>query len=238
MFSPYFGQQFLHDLRLSCNQLLSVLTSAPHVKSDQTLVTQIDKEISHFCKRHPSANGFLFYSEEEHSDLKFPALVVDPIDGTRELVALRAECAVSVAWMPSPKLSEGYGLIFNPFTGFTISSDDRQCWKDIPNTESLLGLVSRSEWESGLFESSTLNLQPRGSIAFKLGLLSAGACDYVVSKKPKNIWDIAAGTILAHQRGYEFWSAGKKITQLETEVYAAPLLWAKTEVATSLLAQL
>lgn len=238
MFSPYFGQQFLHDLRLSCNQLLSVLTAAPHVKSDQTLVTQIDQEISNFCKRHPSANGFTLYSEEEHSELKFPALVVDPIDGTKELVALRAECAVSVAWMPTSKLSEGYGLIFNPFTGFTISSDDRQCWKDIPNSEFLLGLVSRTEWESKLFEKSPLNLQPRGSIAFKLGLLSAGACDYVLSKKPKNIWDIAAGTILTHQRGYEFWSAGKKVTQLDSEVYAPPLLWAKPEAATSLLAQL
>ncbi len=238
MFPPYFGQQFLHDLRLSCNQLLSVLNTAPLVKSDNTLVTKIDQEISNFCKQHPRSAGYSFYSEEEHSQLAFPAVVVDPIDGTKELVALRGECAVSVAWMPSSQLSSGYGLIFNPFTGFTISSDDQPCWKDTPNSGVLLGLVSRTEWESELFKNSSLNLQPRGSIAFKLGLLSAGACDYVVSKKPKNIWDIAAGTILAHQRGYEFWSAGAKITRLESEVYHPPLLWAKPEVATSLLERL
>ena len=237
MFSPYTGQQFLNELRSYCGDVLSLTDLQVKHKSDQSLVTIIDQKLSDFCKSNKASQGFSFYSEEEHSTLQFPAMIVDPIDGTRELVAGRGECAVSVAWMSSPKLSDGFGVIYNPFTGFALTSADTPAWQAKPQTEKPLGLVSRSEWEKGLFTNSKANLQPRGSIAFKLALLASGACDYVVSLKPKNIWDIAAGTVLCHQRGMEFWSEGKKITDLSEANYQAPLIWARPELITSLRAQ-
>jgi myo-inositol-1(or 4)-monophosphatase len=95
-----------------------------------------------------------------------------------------------------------------------------------------LGLVSKSEWQKGLYKNideSVVHLSPRGSIAYKLGLLAAGACDFIVSKKNKNIWDIAAGAILLEKRGFSFYERGIKIESLDKLEYFAPLLWCRED---------
>ena len=70
--------------------------------------------------------------------------------------------------------------------------------------------MSRTEWDKGFFKSEELEksicIAPKGSIALKLGYLASGSCEFVVSKQPKNIWDIAAGTILCKERGIELLS--------------------------------
>lgn len=235
MFVSYSGHQLLTDLRQFCDGLFLIEDLKTERKSDNTFVTEIDRQISEFFKRHPATQGFSFYSEEDFSSLVFPALVLDPIDGTRELVAGRAECAVSACFMPTPDLKDAASLIFNPFTGFGLSSDDAAVWTPAPATHRPLGMVSRSEWESGLYsETGAFDLVPRGSIAFKLGLLAAGSIDFVVTKKPKNIWDIAAGTHLCWQRGIALWSNGKALTRFDAPAIDGPLLWCRPELATSL----
>ena len=110
-----------------------------------------------------------------------------------------------------------------------INTHNRPNWSSKNQEAPFYGLVSRSEWERGLFnnfQSEQFSVIPRGSIAFKLALLASGGCDFVISLRPKNIWDIAAGTLLNHQRGLEFWSNGKKVTELSQATYAAPLIWA------------
>ena len=237
MFSSQLSQSFVYDLRQFCATLSLEKNLKITQKTDKTLVTQVDHQLSLFCKNHPSALGFNFYSEEDHGELKFPALVVDPLDGTLELIAGRPECAVSVAWLPSPDISQGHGVIFNPFTGFSLSSADSAPWKAKANTTNPVGMISRTEWEKGLYQDKKAHLVPRGSIAFKLALLASGTCDYVVSLRPKNIWDIAAGTLLCHQRDMEFWSAGKKVSSLDEEIYEAPLIWSRPDLISSLRAQ-
>jgi myo-inositol-1(or 4)-monophosphatase len=97
-------------------------------------------------------------------------------------------------------------------------------------------LVSRSEWDSKIFSTKAgeFDLIPRGSIAFKLALLASGAADFVVSLRPKNIWDIAAGTMLCHQRGIQLWSADTRLAELSQETYSAPLIWCRPELRTTL----
>ncbi|MFP5491514.1 MAG: inositol monophosphatase family protein [Bacteriovoracia bacterium] len=232
MFAPYLGQQLLSELRHFCDSLSDINYTETKLKSDNTFITEIDTKISEFFKQHSAAKGYHFYSEEEHTSLQFPALILDPIDGTRELVAGRAECAVSAAFMSSPKLVDGHALILNPFTGYSLSSHDKASWIPQKINRRPLGLVSRSEWEANLFTSKKgeFDLIARGSIAFKLALLASGAADFVVSLKPKNIWDIAAGTMLCHQRGIEMWCADALITDLSQEKYSAPLIWCRPEL--------
>lgn len=237
MFVSYSGHQLLNDLRQFCDGLFLMSALQTERKSDNTLVTQIDQQISEFFKQHPATRGFTFYSEEDHSGLRFPALVLDPIDGTRELAAGRAECAVSACFMPGPELKDAASLVFNPFTGFGLSSDQPAVWTPEPVTHRPLGMVSRSEWEHGLYpEVGAFDLVPRGSIAFKLALLAAGSIDFVVTRRPKHIWDIAAGTHLCWQRGIQLWSQGAVVTRLSHAQIAGPLLWCRPELATSLRA--
>jgi len=97
---------------------------------------------------------------------------------------------------------EGEGWIYNPLKN--------ECFTEagpIPFApkEAYRGEVSRSEWKKGLFtnrSTSKFALSPVGSIAYKLARLSNAQSDFVVSLRPKNIWDIAAGTVLCQQAGF------------------------------------
>ena len=205
-------------------------------KDDNTLVTEVDfficKTIKNELENFGPTKDFNYYSEEDHEDLVFPSSILDPIDGTRGLIEGFAECALSLALMKTDKISEGWGWIYNPFTGLSIKSDE--IFKKAPNTPKgkLLGLVSRSEWNRGLygeFDSSSYVIAPKGSIAFKLGILASGGCDFVITKRPKHIWDIAAGTVNCHTRGIYLYGAEGKIETLSTKKAEPPMLWCRPE---------
>lgn len=205
-------------------------------KADKSFVTEIDLFVSELVKNKLMGHGrfaqYNFFSEEEFSNLEFPTAILDPIDGTRELVMQRAECAVSLAMMNSSHIydSQNYGWIYNPFTGFSIDSTVEFINVTNKSSKKILGLVSRSEFEKGHFdkfakEGAKIDLSPRGSIAFKLGLLAAGGCDFVVSLSPKNIWDIAAGTILCAQRGFHLYQNGVRVENLNEVRLGGTLIW-------------
>lgn len=215
-------------------------------KSDRTLVTEIDflvnKIIKEKIKLSEVYKNYTFYSEEEHGELEFPCVILDPIDGTNELILGRPECAISLAIMSNPDVtsSENYAWIYNPFTGFSLSTDDifysHYNYKDRP----LLGLISRNEWSKkkdyfSKLKNMQIKIAPRGSIAFKLGLLASGGCDFVLSLAPKNIWDIAAGTILLQQRDIFFYCNGVIVTRLDQVRYRDTLLWCHKSLAAEIL---
>ena len=68
---------------------------------------------------------------------------------------------------------------------------------------------------------------PKGSIAFKLGLLAVNAFDFVFSYRSKNIWDIAAGTLLCQRQGIRLYQKGHEIKNLCKPKYEGPLLWCR-----------
>ena len=95
---------------------------------------------------------FNFYCEEDHGELKFPSLILDPIDGTKGLSIGLAECSFSLGLMKSPNIEDCWGWIFNPFTGFDICSG-RSLFSSFKLPKPFLScLVSRSEWDSGLYK--------------------------------------------------------------------------------------
>jgi myo-inositol-1(or 4)-monophosphatase len=206
-------------------------------KEDQSIVTEIDLLVSNYLKEKLTAieqlKKFHFFSEEDFYQLEFPAIILDPIDGTNELSKGIGECAVSLAIMHTSEISDpkNFGWIYNPFTTFSIDSSDVHVMLNHFEKPILSGAVSSSEYAKGLYDSvlcsKNIRIFPRGSIAFKLGLLSAGACDFVISKRPKNIWDIAAGTLICSLNGINFYVDGVKQSELKKEKYEGLLIWAK-----------
>ncbi len=201
-------------------------------KEDKSVVTEIDLFISKLIEEKVAKKiypNFTFYSEENFDQLTFPAIIVDPIDGTKELTQAIPECALSLAIITN---EQSYAWIYNPFTGFELSSDSTFFPPLSSFPGKLTGAISRSEWKKELFKnynSELVTLYPKGSIAYKLGLLSAGAFDFIVSKYPKNIWDIAAGTILAQSRGFSLFEGEVEIEALTKKEYRPPLIWCKKE---------
>lgn len=202
------------------------------IKYDGSPLTLLDREICRLIKSKieciHSKDTVSYYSEEEQGVFTFPVYVVDPIDGTKEFVEERSEFVVSIGLMNSPNLSDplNEAWILNPLTGFEMEST---ALAPLHSSRDLkLGLVSRTEWDKGLYADhsfSKLKLSPLGSIAYKLALFSAGACDFVISRRPKNVWDIAAGTILLTKQGFAFYENGKQVKELVARKYEAPLIW-------------
>lgn len=201
-------------------------------KEDRSVVTEVDLFISKLIEEKVAKKiypNYTFFSEENFKELTFPAIILDPIDGTKELTQGIAECALSLAIITNEKK---YGWIYNPFTGFEIASDSIffPAINSFPGK--LTGAVSRSEWKKELFKNynqELVTLFPKGSIAYKLGLLSSGAFDFIVSKYSKNIWDIAAGTILAKSRGFSLFEQDHEVLELNKKEYFPPLVWCKKE---------
>lgn len=212
-------------------------------KEDRSIVTEIDHLVSKIIKEkllgHKKYSGHTFFSEEDYDVLQFPSVILDPIDGTNELVKGRPECVVSLAIMHTNAIADpqNYGWLYNPFTGFSLDSHNFFHSHLTRSSQQTLGLVSRSEWHKGFFhniKNKNIVVVPRGSIAFKLGILACGACDFVVSSAPKNIWDIAAGTILLQQRGISFYCNRELVTHLDQVRYDATLLWCQSSLAPKL----
>ena len=231
------------------DKVLEILTSGDDEKfevrrkADKSVVTNIDEEISQTVKTEivkVFGEKYNFYCEEDHGDLSYPAIVLDPIDGTKGLVTGTYECAVSLAIMKTAAIDSGFGWVFNPFSGFSIASDDLSLKLAQKQVAPAIGLVSRSEWDKGIFNDLQLDeliLAPMGSIAFKLGLLAAGTCHFILSANPKNIWDIAAGSILCQQRGILLFNGdGEEITHLNEKLIKGPMFWSKKEFAPKIVA--
>ena len=184
-------------MNLFTSQIDKLLKSHPNAESqtkeDGTPVTKLDLALSDLLEtisraHYPEA---IFYSEEKYSAWGFPLLAIDPLDGTREYMKKRPEWAVSVGLVKGADF-QGEGWIYNPSTQELFSSETLSA--SHPGSLILKGEVSHSEWEKGFYQSfnpSHYSLTPVGSIAYKLGRLSAGKSDFVVSLTPKNIWDIA-----------------------------------------------
>jgi len=190
-------------------------------KEDNTFVTNIDIEIDKAIKNISSKYfNFYYYSEETSPrEFKLPVLVVDPIDGTKGLVDDNGEYCVSVAYLSN---ESSWGWLYYPSENRAVFSES-----DVSDDENVtninFGLVSRSDFSKGLFKESSL-IKPMGSIAKKLGYLSEGKCRFVFSKTPKNIWDIAAGTVLCERKNLFLYGKNGRIKDY-LEHYQGPLLW-------------
>ncbi len=219
-------------------------------KADQSIITIFDELISNFIRDHKETlfiksnedsslnlGSINFYSEEEHCDLIFPSIILDPIDGTREFSLGIPQSVVSLAYMNSADIDDKNNLawIYSPLSGMEIFSEQLMLFSigNHNKNRKIVGLVSFTEMVGHRFDfifndemlRNQFTLVAQGSIAFKLAMLAVGSHDFVLSTKPKHVWDIAAGTILLERRGYYFYSAGIQVKKLDQKIYFPPLVW-------------
>ena len=140
--------------------------------------------------------------------------IVDPLDGTKEFIEGIPHFSVSIGFV-----YEGepvVGVIYNPATdqmfscqkgkgvylnGKKVISSQKNQLIESTITVSRSEL-KRNEWEP--FKDKFKSINPVGSVAYKLALVSSGEYDVFATIAPKNEWDICAGDCLVSEAGGVF----------------------------------
>jgi myo-inositol-1(or 4)-monophosphatase len=178
-------------------------------------VTEADRAVDAVLRQNLLRDGEGWLSEESVDDPsrldKRHVWVVDPLDGTREFVQGIPEFCVSIGFVEDGKPVAGG--ICNPATKEIIvgSVDSGVLYNGKParpsqrtTLQGSLILASRSEIKRGewqQFQGGDYQIRPMGSVAYKLGLVSAGLADITFTLTPKNEWDVAAGAALVASAG-------------------------------------
>jgi myo-inositol-1(or 4)-monophosphatase len=147
--------------------------------------------------------------------------LVDPLDGTKEYVTQIPEWCISIALMEEGQLVAGG--IYNPLTdelfygsretGVICRNESAHKFRtanQLPPQALVLASrseVQRGEWER--FRRESFQMQPMGSVAYKLALVAAGKADATWTLVPKHEWDVAGGVaLLLAARGQVLTSEG------------------------------
>ena len=182
----------------------------PGLKGGEGPVTRADREVDAFLRRELLRLERCGWLSEESADdprrLREPRVwVVDPLDGTLELLAGRPEYAVSVALVEAgvPVLA----VVHNPAThGIAWAVRGGGSFHDGRPARVAEGSVlaaSRTEVARGEFLplGDAWEIHPVGSIAWKLALVAAGRAAATLSRGPKWEWDVCAGALLVEEAG-------------------------------------
>ncbi len=207
-------QAALHEARAVLSAFTPGAIEAEY-KVGHDPVTEADRAVDAVLRKNLLRQGEGWLSEESADDLsrlqENRVWIVDPLDGTREFVAGIPEFCVSVALVENARPVAGG--ICNPATNQTIigSLDTGvTCNGSVVHASRKDGLqgalvlasrseVKRGEWEP--FKDAPFQIRPMGSVAYKLGLVAAGAADITFTLTPKHEWDVAAGAALVLSAG-------------------------------------
>ena len=220
--------QKLKKLKQDSKTILSVMKEANQLFQDQfhkgfqtkykavdDPVTILDLLIDEFLKRKllslfPHC-GWL--SEETKDDIKRlekkQVFIVDPIDGTRELILGLPEYAISVALVEDNYpvigvvLNPATGEIYHAIKGFGAFLNSKPITTRAQSVGKPVIIVSRSDEKKGRFEflKNKVKILPVGSSAYKLSRLAKGDADAALTFHPMHEWDIAAGLLIAEEAG-------------------------------------
>ena len=140
--------------------------------------------------------------------------IVDPLDGTKEFIEGIPHFSVSIGFVYNSE--PVVGVIYNPATDEMFSCQKGKGVylngnKVIASKKNLLidskitvsrSELKRNEWEP--YKNNFKSIDPIGSVAYKLALVSAGKYDIFATVAPKNEWDICAGDCLISEAGGVF----------------------------------
>ena len=184
-------------------------------KSKGNPVTTADLEANRKIReiirgRYPE-DGWL--SEEDKDDLSRLAAsrvwVVDPIDGTKEFIAVVPHFAVSVGLVMDGR--PVLGVVYNPaeeklyraIKGCGAFLNDHPI--HVSAREEVQGaslLVSRSEPRRKFQSFADLcRLAPIGSIAYRLAMVAGGEGDGTLTFRSLREWDVCAGVLIVEEAG-------------------------------------
>lgn len=197
-------------------------TQKIHEKGLADFVTETDLAVQHTLaqelkERWPEIG---FMAEEEGAvpqDKRRPMWILDPIDGTTNLIHDYRESAVSLALWDG--LSLVMGVVYNPFTGETYSATLGRGARlngqpihvskrpDLAHSLAIFGTSPyHKEWADKVFDrAKTLYLHAEdvrrgGSAALDLCKIAAGRAEvyFEYDLKP---WDYAAGMLIVQEAG-------------------------------------
>lgn len=194
-------------------------------KQDGTPVTELDYKIAKIFEHFCDENKIHFLCEENSMrSFQYPLMILDPLDGTREFIRRIPEFALSCSIYRENNWDKGEAWICNLATGEQAMGHSLKAINKRERPE--FTYVSRSGSARGLFQHDPrYRKQELGSIAYKLLKLAKGECDFIISMRPKNIWDIAAGTTLCRKQGICLYESSGEIRDLEKILFQPPLLW-------------
>ncbi len=178
-------------------------------------LTEVDTTLDNALKESLLADGDGWLSEEtvDHSTRLDRDIVwiVDPLDGTREFIDGLPEFCTSIA-----AVVDGVpvvGGVLNPAADLEIAGGlgiGLTCnGRPVERTRSPVGnvtrvLASRTEvgrgrWE--MVEAAGIDVEPMGSVAYKMARVAAGLDWATWTPVPKHEWDVAGGTALLKAAG-------------------------------------
>ncbi len=174
------------------------------------------------------------------------AWIIDPLDGTWEFTIRVPEFVVSIGLAVDGVAV--LGVLYNPIAEETFSGIRGEgAWLNggpiqVSATRDVAAstfCVSRTETAKGLLKrfEGRLSLDPRGSVAYKCGLVAAGRYEGIFTHNPRHEWDICAGVAIIE-------AAGGRVTDRQGRGYRfnqadplrAPLVGANPHVHAALMA--
>lgn len=178
-------------------------------------VTEVDIAVDSALKETLPEPGDGWLSEETVDDPtrldKDVVWIVDPLDGTREFIDGLPEYCTSIA-----AVVDGVpivGGVVNPAAGIKISgglgigltcNDQPVSRPETGVQENSRVLASRSEVGRGhwaIVESAGIQVEPMGSVAYKMARVAAGFDWATWTPVPKHEWDVAGGAALLKAAG-------------------------------------
>lgn len=215
----------IHDALVAASAALQRHLGAPieyTIKEGHGPVTAADHELDALLRAMLPESGEGWLSEETKDDAARLSCrrvwIVDPIDGTRSLVAGRPEYSISIALVEDGVAAlggvcnpaSGVTVIGGPGTELVVEGAPKLAFSPRARDGALRVLASRSECRSGQWDrwidSGDVNVLPISSVAYKLALVAAGAADATWTVWPKSEWDVAAGIALIAAAGGSAWS--------------------------------
>lgn len=192
------------------------------IKGPADFVTAVDTAVQRhlqtkLCKLYPNIQ---FVGEEDHMNTiapTGPAWILDPIDGTTNLICDFHHSAVSLAYYDGNEIL--FGVIYNPFTEETFSAikgegaflNEQPILVSSKKTlaESLVA-IGTSPYDKhmatenfALFQKlfeETLDIRRVGAASLDLAYVACGRLDAYVERNLKP-WDFAAGAIILTEAG-------------------------------------
>lgn len=190
-------------------------------KDDRSPVTRADRESDSLLRRELCELLPVGWLSEETADsasrlTQDRLWVVDPLDGTKEFMRGLPEYSVAIALVE--KGQPVLGVVHNPVTGDTFSAlrggGAFRNGERVRVREGNRLLASRSEIAEGEFVpfEEGWEVEPTGSIQYKLALVAAGEAAVTLSRGPKHEWDVCAGELIVREAG-----------GLATDIFGGPL---------------
>ena len=214
-------EKALKEIARQAGEMFSLRPAAVEQKEGHAnFVTDIDRDVEDFLREKLLAllpGSEMIGEEQENQPLSDrPTWIVDPVDGTTNLIHDYRQSAVSIALCE--RRQPVAGLVWQPYTremfyaekgrGATLNGDPVHV-ADTPFEKALVtfgtapyyeDLARRSMQLAGAFLHACADLRRSGSAAVDLATLACGRHDIFFEMRLKP-WDYAAGSLLVREAG-------------------------------------